>query len=401
MKLYFWTILFFLLVAEIYSLLPPRIPPHQDRPSGNGPYYETGIIHVHSKYSDGSGTVAEIATDAADAGMDFLILTDHNNSLARKQGHEHAYGKLDVFVEMEASTPAGHCLTFYSHTPAKQLSDQKINSLSWEHFLGKENSPGVFIAIAHPSNIKNPWNRLDRFPEGMELINFDSVWQRELSDSLLGFAATALLYPFNNYLSALRFFQIYRKDFTAWDAMNVVSRGHFGILAQDAHAKLKLDKNRFLRWPGYSQTFRLGSNVVFYDPPLASDFEARKKQIYHSIEQGRIALTFQAIHPFQGNDWRMQCGDKAFRSGEETPSTKQNCQFIVDTPPDLGFPVTLQLWKDGALYRTINHAPSNLRIPLGGSGLYRVEIWVHAHTLFHLLLDSDIPYIFYNPIYVR
>jgi len=400
MKKYLWTAFAFLLALEVYSILPPRREPmHLPGGDAPGPTYEVGVIHVHSIYSDGSGTVPEIADAANKAGLDFLILTDHNSTEARRKGLEKRYGKTDLFVEMEASTPAGHCLSFYSQTPARRLSDDEMNHLSWAHFLSEPSPPGMFICIAHPSNIKNPWGRLDRFPEGIEVVNFDSLWQRELYESILGFGETALIAPFNNYLAALRWFQLYRKDFIAWDAMNSISPGHFGILAQDTHALLKFTDRLSVRWPEYLQTFRLGSNVIFVDDPIPTDFEARKSQLYQSLHQGRVAILFQEIHPFPGNDWRLECNGHVVRSGQEASGT--DCQFIADIPPDLPYPVTLHLWKDGDLIQTVEHAEQRTILPARSPGAYRLEVWVHPHTIFHLLLDREVPYVLYNPIFVR
>ena len=40
-------------------------------------YNYSGNIHIHSSYSDGTGTIEEIANEANRAGLDFVIITDH------------------------------------------------------------------------------------------------------------------------------------------------------------------------------------------------------------------------------------------------------------------------------------------------------------------------------------
>ena len=193
-----------------------------------------GIIHVHSTFSDGSGTPPEITEAAQRAGIDFVILTDHNSSAARKD-FEKPFGKSDLYCQTEVSTPAGHAVSFYSLSDARNLPDSEVVRLTYRHILGAETRNGLFVSIAHPSNIKNPWNRLDRFSDGIEVANFDSFWQRELSGSCsLGFLTTCLTYPFNNYLSALRFLEIYKKDFTTWDALTAEPKHHFAYIAHDA-----------------------------------------------------------------------------------------------------------------------------------------------------------------------
>jgi len=392
--------LFVVLLLELYSLLPLRHLPNDvvSPPSRN---YRAGIIHVHSHFSDGGGSVPEIAKAASTANIDFVVLTDHNNSMARQQGHEKSHGNVDIFVEMEASTPAGHCLTFFSHTDAKSLRDEKVVDLTWRHITGEETRPGFFTVIAHPSHIRNPWNSLDRVTEGIEVINFDSAWQRELDQSLIGFATTTLVYPVNNFLSALRFLQVYRKDFLAWDTMNSVSKRHFGILGHDTHALMKLVEGISLRWPDYPETFKLASNIVFYTPPLAPSFEDRKKQLYRSLREGRSAIVFQSLYPFHGNDWRLQCGTQTFQVGDEAMLPREGCEFIIDTPAQFPFQKMIKVWRNGEIFREFSPTSPTMRIPIQTTGIYRLEIWARPHTLLYLLLNQEIPYVFYNPIYVR
>lgn len=47
-----------------------------------------GHIHIHSRYSDGGGKVKQIAARAAQAGLDFIIITDHCNLDGLYKGEE-------------------------------------------------------------------------------------------------------------------------------------------------------------------------------------------------------------------------------------------------------------------------------------------------------------------------
>ena len=46
------------------------------------------VAHVHSTYSDGTATVAELVNAAEVAGADCLLLTDHDTGEARRRGEE-------------------------------------------------------------------------------------------------------------------------------------------------------------------------------------------------------------------------------------------------------------------------------------------------------------------------
>ena len=70
----------------------------------------SGVVHVHSTYSDGTATVDEIAADAAAAGADVVMLTDHDSLAARRDGWEGRREGVVVLVGTGVSPKAGHYL---------------------------------------------------------------------------------------------------------------------------------------------------------------------------------------------------------------------------------------------------------------------------------------------------
>ena len=47
-------------------------------------YQYIGVVHVHTAFSDGEGTIEEVIAAARDAGLDFLLITDHNDLRAKE-----------------------------------------------------------------------------------------------------------------------------------------------------------------------------------------------------------------------------------------------------------------------------------------------------------------------------
>ncbi len=70
------------------------------------PHDVTCVVHLHSRYSDGTGTVPQIARAGRRAGADVVILTDHNTLAARERGEERWYGAVLLLVGEEVS-PTG------------------------------------------------------------------------------------------------------------------------------------------------------------------------------------------------------------------------------------------------------------------------------------------------------
>ena len=104
----------------------------------------TTVIHVHSTYSDGTGTVPQIARAAEKAGVDVVLLTDHDTLEAKRRGEEGWYGDALVLVGEEVS-PADrdHFLAFGI--------DKEINRLlSGPEICAAVEAAGGFGFAAHP-----------------------------------------------------------------------------------------------------------------------------------------------------------------------------------------------------------------------------------------------------------
>lgn len=73
-----------------------------------------GAIHVHSVFSDGSGEVKDIAIYANEAGLDFILLSDHNTLRALHEGYEGWYGNTILLVgcEINDKENKNHLLAF-------------------------------------------------------------------------------------------------------------------------------------------------------------------------------------------------------------------------------------------------------------------------------------------------
>mgnify|MGYP001565695771 FL=1 len=65
-------------------------------------YFEyVGVLHVHTKYSDGSGSIKKIVKEAKKANLDYVITSDHNSFQALKDGAEGWYDDLLLLVGEE------------------------------------------------------------------------------------------------------------------------------------------------------------------------------------------------------------------------------------------------------------------------------------------------------------
>ncbi len=393
MRRVFWTVFLYAALLEIFSVLPLRTSP----PKEEAKPYLIGAIHF--PVSSDAAALDRLTEDAHRAGLDFLVLANLDRVFPEGTfGERHA---VDLYPEVEVSTPAGHALLFYSQTSAAGMSVAKLKDVAWRHFLGDESRPGLFLVIAHPSSVFNPWDRLDRFPEGLELINLRALLERQAVDSPPSFAMSALVAPLNPYLSTLRLYQPDTRDFQGWDAMNAVSPGHFGVLATDEVSHWPILGRLGIPVPPWQQTLSATANVVFPEGPIGSTPRERRAQVYRALRDGRSAILLNAVHSFDGNDWALVCGKKEYRSGDKFALRETGCEFVVRTPPTLKYPRRLILYRDGKPEAEIASAGDVERFPVTQDGAYRLEVRVHTHSFFRILLNQEVPYLIYNPLYVR
>src|SRR5215212_8726182 len=122
------------------------------------------VVHLHSTYSDGTGTVRQIARAARRSGADVVLLTDHDTLEARHRGEEGWHGRVLVLVGEEVSPRGGnHYLAFGVERPIDH------RGLAPARILEAVEQAGGFGFAAHPFSQGSesfrrkgmPWTDLD------------------------------------------------------------------------------------------------------------------------------------------------------------------------------------------------------------------------------------------------
>jgi predicted metal-dependent phosphoesterase TrpH len=70
------------------------------------------VVHVHTTYSDGTATVTELVTAAAAAGVDALLVTDHDTLGAVRDGWQGRREGVCVLIGTEVSPKGGHYIVY-------------------------------------------------------------------------------------------------------------------------------------------------------------------------------------------------------------------------------------------------------------------------------------------------
>jgi hypothetical protein len=84
-----------------------RYPPAA---TGRGPGWYRGDCHLHTVYSDGGRTPAQVAAAARARGLDFINSSEHNTPASHRVWGEYAGDDLLILTGEEITTRNGHCL---------------------------------------------------------------------------------------------------------------------------------------------------------------------------------------------------------------------------------------------------------------------------------------------------
>ena len=339
------------------------------------------VVHLHSLYSDGTGTVPEIARAGRRAGADVVLLTDHDTLEAQRRGEEGWYGDVLLLVGEEVS-PArrNHYLAFGL--------DEEIDHSTLD-------AAGICRAVAEAGGLgfaAHPWSAgSERFRKrvgyGMPFDALDcerlhgvELWSfvndtGEAVDSVRGllrfvFApARALDHP-------------PERNVRAWDELcrerRVVALG--GL---DAHQFGKR-VGRFvpLRIMSYRRSFRFIRTHVLCERAPTGELEHDREQVYDALREGRCFIGVDSIAPTRG--FSFDAGDVPM-GGEAAAGPRT---LRVRTP----LAARLRLLRDGQEIATATG--TTLDAEVEDPGVYRAEALRTAH-------GRERTWILSNPIYLR
>lgn len=133
---------------------PPFVPapaptsaPARDR----GRAWYRGDGHLHTVHSDGVRTMAEMVAAARQAGLDFIVSTEHNNQSASLHWGHHATDDLLIINGEEVTTRSGHWPAW--NLPAGTWVDWRYRAddhKGLRRFADQVHRAGGLVVAAHP-----------------------------------------------------------------------------------------------------------------------------------------------------------------------------------------------------------------------------------------------------------
>ena len=346
-----------------------------------------GVIHVHTRASDGSGTVAEVMEAAEKANLSFIAITDHNVAMTASDLAEDP-PDLPIISGVEIGTNAGHFLALGippSWVQPKTKNDREL--------LAAARAVGAFRILAHPFHPFTPWTdwKTSDF-DGMEIWNEDAAWRQsnffDLMDALL-------LYGENDQLALVRLASTPEDNFAKWDEL-LEQRPVAGICAADTHARIRLGIGKDWRFPGYVPSLKVAREHVLLPPDAGGGNPALASpaELVQALKEGHSYCGLDSLYPADGFSFRVSSTNGSAGPGD-TFHLAGAARLQISTPSGASLPL-IKVFRDGREIdeqeaRTINE-------PISGPGRYRTEVFLPQPGFSGFRRWTL--WVFTNPVYV-
>jgi hypothetical protein len=340
----------------------------------------TCVVHLHSTYSDGTGTVRQIARAGRRAHVDVVLLTDHDTLEARRRGEEGWYGDTLLLAGVEVSPRRrNHLLAFGLDEP---IEHERLDA------------DAICRAVAAAGGIgfaAHPWSqgsrRFKRIGEGMPFGGLDSECLHgvELWSFVTDTAEAA-----GSVRDVLRFVVAPeraldhppRRNVEGWERL-CRERRMVAIGGLDAHQIGKrVGPVVPLRLMAYKRSFRFIRTHVLCDEPPARELERDRELVFGALREGRCYIAVDAVAPARG--FRFEADDLPM--GAEAPAGRRTLRSR--TP----LPAWIRLLRDGEEIAAVFGTALDQEVE--GPGVYRVEALRRA-------AGRDRTWVISNPIYLR
>jgi hypothetical protein len=273
----------------------------------------SGCLHMHTRYSDGSGTVEELALAAQAAGLDYILITDHMD--LRASAHAGRQGELQVMAGYEHHDVDSH--NHYLVLGTHGVLPGELHALRLPAAV--RNAGGLGI-IAHPEEKRRHSKALPPYPwtawatdefDGIELWNQMSEW----TEHLTRFNQVVRVFSPRKALRGPTPGLLY-----LWDVLNT-RRPVAGVAGVDAHAHAyRLGPMRIPIFP-YKVHFRTLQTHVIFDEPAPTDPPAFAREFQRAIRNCRLFFSNERWGPSRGFSLSVETAGASGTIGDALPYT--------------------------------------------------------------------------------
>ena len=347
-----------------------------------------GNMHIHTKYSDGHGLHEDVAHAAIDAGLDFIVVTDHNVWVSGiddyyYRGQQRILMLTGEEVHDQAREPQkNHLLIYETQRELAQFANDP------QALIDQVTESGGMCFLAHPTDPAAPaFNEADlswvnwevRGFEGLELWNFMSEFKGLLKNKLV-----ALFYALNPQMIASG---PYAQTLARWDQLLVAGQRVSVIGGSDAHGTpMSMGPIHRVIFP-YEFLFKAVNTHVLIPEPLTGDVNRDRERIFSAIRRGQCFVGYDL--PASTKGFRFQAQSE---SGEVGMGESLKMRFGATLQIHCPQPASIRLIHRGQELARWDRTTTTVHT-VTEPGAYRVEVYLPYRGKLR-------GWIYSNPIYI-
>jgi hypothetical protein len=340
----------------------------------------SAVMHVHSNYSDGTGTVEEIIAAAKKTRVHIVFLTDHDTLQPALDGHAGWHDGVLVVVGTEISPNLNHYLAFGLDPPA---AVKKLASLSPQEIIDTVSWLGGFGFIAHPDHTGTTLFDVPSYRwEDWSVKGFTgiSVWDMMTDFEELLATPEAALAAFKNFPHSLTGPK--QVSMARWDSL--LTKGNIAAIGEvDNHAEKRVAFGQEVTVFPYELVFRTIRLHFPIEKSLTGEAEADTKTILSALKKAAFYIAFDFETDASGFMFQVCSEGKRVGMGAKV---KWRDGAVAEFA--LAREAEVRLMLDGAVFWSGRRREG--RVPLPRAGVLRFE----ART-------GNRPWIISNPIWMR
>lgn len=311
-----------------------------------------GAWHVHTARSDGLGSLEEVLAAARAAGLQFLVITDHNLVSPADAGW---HGGVLVIEAHEASTRLGHVV---AAGPPRALLEPERQGQPLRAIAEQ----GGAAVLAHPFHASRPFTGWGEEPwRGLEVLSNDTaLGELQAGRGLWRLVVALATLPFDAAQAVVALLPPPQRELAALDAgLRTAPPGPRRPDGRPAPGRVLLCSDDAHGYPSYRAAFEAFSMHVPVTP--TGDGFADGQAVLRALLDGRAACVLDAVAPASGVALA-PAGDGTLLLSVQGPAPA---------------PGEARLLRDGAPVGAAEAAPGGVRFRCQGGcgpGTYRAEV---------------------------
>jgi hypothetical protein len=282
------------------------------------------VVHVHSTYSDGTATVPELLDAARGAGVDAVLLTDHDTLGAGRDGWEGMHQGVLLLVGTEVSPKQGHYLAFgvagkirhAGRTPGEiAAAVRAAGGLGFAAHPFSEGGRLLVPALARRIVLPHGWPALED-PEAYDGLELWSL----TTDAAEGWRTPADAWRWLRDPEAAVAQGPPSRHLRRWDELSARRRVP-AIGGLDGHAPGIRLRGRVRSPLSHARTFSLLRTHVICKRPLSGALDEDRATVLDALRAGAVWISCPFVAPADGARLWAERGDgTAIAMGAEAPA---------------------------------------------------------------------------------